>query len=212
MCTYQLHLQKDNFLEHLVQYTNCCSDHPMLLILDSHEAHISLKAVDIAKSEGAVLLTILPHTSNRMQPPDKIVDGPFKTYYNRALDGWMRSNPGKTAIKYQITECVNKAFMSAMTPWNISPRFRSTEISPYNRGTYDAEFAPSMVSDRRTPGLQSPTAVDPSTEGDPPAADDPSTADDPPTTSTSKPYILPSSTSTHECALPGRQRGVSQPH
>lgn len=58
--------------------------------------------------------------------------GPFKTCYNRALDGWMRSNPGKTARIYQILGCVNQAFMSAMTPRNITSGFRScltTEMS-----------------------------------------------------------------------------------
>lgn len=39
------------FLEHLVKYTNCSPDHPMLLILDNPEAHVSLRAVDIAKSK-----------------------------------------------------------------------------------------------------------------------------------------------------------------
>lgn len=29
-----------------------------------------------------------------------IMYGPFRTYYNRALDGWMRANPSKTAGIY----------------------------------------------------------------------------------------------------------------
>lgn len=48
------------FLDHLIQHTNCTPDRPMLLILDNLKAHISLKAVEIAKSNGIVLLT-LPH-------------------------------------------------------------------------------------------------------------------------------------------------------
>lgn len=43
------------------------------------------------------MLTIPPHTSNCLQPLDKSVYGPFKTYYSTALDRLMRSNPGKTA-------------------------------------------------------------------------------------------------------------------
>ena len=131
------------FLEHLVQQTKCSSDLPLLLILDNLEAHISLKALDIAKTNGIVMLTIPPHTSHRLQPLDKSVYDPFKTYYNRALDGWMRSNPGKTASIYQIPGCVNDAFVSAMTPQNISSGFRSTGIFPYNRDVFtDAEFEP----------------------------------------------------------------------
>lgn len=168
------------YLQHLVKHTNCSTDHPMLLILDNHEAHISFRAVDIAKSMGVVMLTIPPHTSHRMQPLDKSVFGPFKAYYNRALDGWMRSNPGKTASIYQIAGCVNEAFLSAMTPRNIISGFRSTGIFPYNRDIFpDAEFEPSMVSDRPNP-----------------------TADDTPTASTSMSADLAPSTSTPACASP----------
>lgn len=144
------------FLEHLVQHTNCSSDRPILLILVNHKAHISLRALDMAKQKGIVMLTIPPYTSHRLQPLDKSVYGPFKTYNDRALDGWMRSNPGKTANIYQIPGCVNKAFMSAMKPRNISSGFKSTGIFPYNRDVFsDAEFEPSMVSNRPNPELQS---------------------------------------------------------
>ncbi len=110
------------FLDHLIQHTNCTPDRPMLLILDNLKAHISLKAVEIAKSNGIVLLTLPPHTSHRMQPLDVTVFGPFKTQYSRALDGWMRSNPGKTVSIYQIAGLVNEAFMSAV----ITSGFRSS--------------------------------------------------------------------------------------
>ncbi len=163
------------FLDHLIQHTNCTPDRPMLLILDNLKAHISLKAVEIAKSNGIVLLTLPPHTSHRMQPLDVTVFGPFKTQYSRALDGWMRSNPGKTVSIYQIAGLVNEAFMSAVTPRNITSGFRSSGIFPYNRYIFpDEAFAPSMVSDRPNPELQPATADDP--DG-PPPADEPPAAD-----------------------------------
>ncbi|XP_074490962.1 uncharacterized protein LOC141767499 [Sebastes fasciatus] len=148
------------FLEHLIDHIKCSTEQPVLLILDNHEAHVSLRALDIAKRKGIVMLTIPPHTSHRLQPLDQTVYGPFKTYYNRALDGWMRSNPGKTASIYEIPGCVNEAFMSAMMPRNICSGFRSTGIFPFNRDIFsDAEFEPSMVSDRPNPELQ-PAAPD----------------------------------------------------
>ncbi len=50
------------FLEHFIRHTNCSIDHPVLLILDHHESHISLKAVTTAKENGVVMLTLPPHT------------------------------------------------------------------------------------------------------------------------------------------------------
>ncbi|XP_036001785.1 jerky protein homolog-like [Fundulus heteroclitus] len=134
------------FLDHLIQHTNCTPDRPMLLILDNLKADISLKAIEMSKSNGIVLLTLPPHTSHRMQPLDVTVYGPFKTQYSRALDGWMRSNPGKTVSIYQTAGLVNEAFMSAVTPRNITSGFRSTGISPYNQDIFpDEAFAPSMM-------------------------------------------------------------------
>lgn len=215
------------FLEHLAENTNCSTDRPILLILDNHEAHISFRAVDFAKRNGIVLVTIPPHTSHRLQPLDKTVYGPFKSYYNRALDGWMRSHPGKTASIYNIAGCVNEAFMSAMTPRNITSGFRSTGIYPYNQDIFpDSEFEPSMVSDRPNPAAADdpPTHADapPTTADDPPTtADDqltdadspptfvddpPTTSDDPPTTTDDTPSV-----STSLTRLPSSSTGVSLP-
>lgn len=164
------------FLHCLIQHTNCTPDHPMLLILDNLKAHISRKAVEIAKSNGIVLLTLSPHTSHRMQPLDVTVFGPFKIQYSRALDGWMRSNPGKTVSIYQVAGLVNEAFISTVTPRNITSGFRSTGIFPYNQDIFpDEMFAPSMMSDRPIPELQ--RADDPN---GPAPRDDPAPAGDPP--------------------------------
>lgn len=107
------------------------------------------------------MLTIPLHTSHCLQPLDMSSGGPFKTYFNRAPYGWMRSNQGKTASIYQVPGCVSEALLSAMTPWNVSSGFRSAGIYLYNRDLFfDAEFEPSMVSDRPTLMLQSAAAND----------------------------------------------------
>ncbi len=89
---------------------------------------ISLKAVTTAKENGVVMLTVPPHTSHRSQPLDKTVYGPLKTYIFRAMDGCMRTHPGRTVSNYKVAELVKQAFMSAMTPINITSGFRSTGI------------------------------------------------------------------------------------
>ena len=90
------------YLSHLIQHIRCSTDHQILLILDNHESHVSFPAVEKAKENGIVLLTIPPHTSHRLQPLDVSVYGPLKTGYNKALDAWMREKPGRTATIYDI--------------------------------------------------------------------------------------------------------------
>ena len=138
-----------DYLQHVIRHTRCTQDHKILLILDNHESHISLRAIDLAKAHGIILLTIPPHTSHRLQPLDRSVYAPFKGAYNRALDGWLRSNPGKTVTIYDIPALVNEAQMSAFIPRNVISGFQSTGIYPFNRDLFsDLDFAPAAPTDR----------------------------------------------------------------
>ena len=137
------------YLKHLVKHTKCSTDKKILLIMDNHDTHISLEAIDTAKANGIVLLTIPPHTSHRLQPLDCSVYGPFKSAYNRALDGWVRSNPGKTVSIYEIPALVNQAQMVAVTAANIVAGFRVTGISPFNSDVFpDSDFASAAPTDQ----------------------------------------------------------------
>ena len=51
------------YLEHLISRTRCSLDHKILL-LDNHKSHITLRAIDKAKSSGIVMLTIPSKTSH----------------------------------------------------------------------------------------------------------------------------------------------------
>ena len=142
------------FLQHIIAYTKCSPNEPILLILDNHESHCSIEAVTLAKEKGVVMLTLPPHTSHRLQPLDKSVYGPFKAYQNQAADGWMRSHPGKKISIYELPQIINEAFLSAMTPRNIIAGFRATGIYPCNRNIFsDADFAPASLSDRPNPNI-----------------------------------------------------------
>ncbi|GAA6095083.1 tigger transposable element-derived protein 1-like [Tachysurus ichikawai] len=151
---------KTQFLEHLVQHTKCSSDHPILLLFDNHEAHISLRALDLAKSKGIVMFTIPPHTSHRLQLLDKSVYGPFKTYYNRALDGWMRSYPGKTSSIYHIPVCELGFHVSNDTTEYLFWIQVHRDFSLNRDILSDAEIEPSTVSDRPNPDVLSTSKED----------------------------------------------------
>lgn len=53
------------------------------------------------------------------------------TAYNMIMDGGLRSNLGKTFTIYDISELVEHAHHSAITPRNVS-WFENTGICPYN--------------------------------------------------------------------------------
>lgn len=157
------------YLKHFIQHTQASIENKVLLILDNHESHISLEALNLAKSSGIHMLTFPPHTSHKLQPLDRAVFGPFKKYYNTACNEWLLTNCGKPMSIYDVAECVGKAYPQAFTPRNIYSGFSVSGIFPLNRNVFtDEEFLSSYVTDR--PAQDHPINLDtpanqPSTSG-----------------------------------------------
>ena len=140
------------YLDHIIKFTRCSKEHKILIIMDNHETHISLSAVDKARENGIVFLTIPPHTSHKLQPLDRTCFEPFKKAYNKAMDNWIRSYPAKTVTIYDIPRFAAEAHNKAFTPENINSGFSCTGIFPYNDEVFpETEFAASNVTDRPTP-------------------------------------------------------------
>ena len=123
----------DIYLPHFIKHAIASKERPVLLIMDNHESHLSIDAIELAKTSGVVMLTLPPHTSHKLQPLNRTVYGPLKTYYNRAMDDLMRTNPGKRVQVYNIPSLVGRAYHQGMTHGNIVSGFRCTGIYPLNR-------------------------------------------------------------------------------
>ena len=140
-----------DFMRHFVNHAKPSSQHPVLLLLDNHHSHISLDVINYAKDNHITLLSFPPHCSHQLQPLDKAVYGPFKTFINAASDNWMREpqNAGKSMSIHVIPLLVSYAFPKAFTTTNITSGFRATGIWPFDRHTFPPEtFLPSSVTDR----------------------------------------------------------------
>lgn len=136
-------------IKHFIKHTNTTPENPSILILDNHESHLSIEALDIAKASGVHVLTLHPHTSGKLQPLDVGIYGPFKSYYNAGIDSWMLRNPGKPLTIYDIGEIIGHAFLKVMTPINITKAFKACGIFPFDRNLFDDDdFLPSSVTDR----------------------------------------------------------------
>ncbi|KAJ8943942.1 hypothetical protein NQ314_009606 [Rhamnusium bicolor] len=102
-------------MKHFIQHTSSSLDNPSLLIFDNHDSHLSLEVINLAKTYRVEIITLPPHSSNKLQPLDVRVFGPFQTYDRAAHDSWMIRNPGKTFSIYNVAECIEIAHAKAMT-------------------------------------------------------------------------------------------------
>jgi DDE superfamily endonuclease len=147
-------MTSENFLEfmkHFEKHAKPTAEHPVLLILDNHCSHISIDVLDYAKEHFITILSFPPHCSHALQPLDRSVFGPLKTYINQAMDNWMRDpqNANKAMTIHVLPAMVSYAFPKAFTPANITAGFRCTGIFPFDRNIFtDVDFMPSSVSDR----------------------------------------------------------------
>ncbi|XP_044764429.1 uncharacterized protein LOC123320994 [Coccinella septempunctata] len=143
-------------IKHFIFHSGSSKLNPTLLLFDNHESHLSIETLNLAKDNGVVILTLPPHCSNKLQPLDVSVFGPFKTYYNSALDSWMMTNPGIPVTIFQIAECVGYAFDKSMTPNNIKAGFEKCGIVPFDSHVFgDGDFRMSSVTDREEPSKTS---------------------------------------------------------
>ena len=55
-----------DYLKHVIKFSGCSTEKKLLLILDNHETHKSLEAIDLARENGIIMLTLPPHTSHKL--------------------------------------------------------------------------------------------------------------------------------------------------
>ncbi|KAJ8932510.1 hypothetical protein NQ314_014602 [Rhamnusium bicolor] len=133
----------DEVLHHIKKSINCSTEDPILLIIDNHETHASLAAINFCRDNGITMVSFPPHTSHRLQPLDVSVFGPFKTYCNVSFNDWMinpENNNRKISI-LNIAKLISTPFYKAFTPENIVKGFKITGIHPFNKLAFsETEF------------------------------------------------------------------------
>ncbi|XP_031337375.1 uncharacterized protein LOC116166537 [Photinus pyralis] len=139
-------------MKHVIRHTSTSLENPSLLIMDSHETHLSAEVIMLVKKHGVTVLTLPPHCSNKLQPLDLSVFFPFKSHYNAAIESWLLRNPGRPITIYDIASCVGVAFEKSMTPGNITSGFKKAGIYPFDKHVFtDDDFLVSSVTDRVFP-------------------------------------------------------------
>ncbi|CAM1330499.1 Uncharacterised protein r2_g3954 [Pycnogonum litorale] len=155
------------WLEHFIEVIKPSKTNKVLLILDGHVSHTqNIAALERASEVGVIMLSLPPHTTHRIQPLDRSFFKPLNTYYNQAVETWLRTNPGRAVSVYQISELLGKAYGRAATIATSVNGYAKCGLWPVDRYVFDeSEFAPATVTDAHTDNSSRPfhvTYIEPS--------------------------------------------------
>lgn len=142
------------FLMHFKKFTRASKGTPVLLLLDNHESHRSLAALEFCRENGIFVLSFPPHCSHRLQPLDVSVFGPFKSAVNTQCSNWMLTNPGRPMTIFDLPQIISRSLELGATEQNIKSGFAKCGIWPLDADVFqDADYLPSLVTDRPEPQL-----------------------------------------------------------
>lgn len=107
-----------------------------LLILDGHASHMnSVDMLQLASDHDIVILCLPSHTTHYLQPLDRVVFKPFKTYFKNACAKLVATRRGTGRItRDDFGELLNSGWSRAATVNLATTAFRATGIYPLNMG------------------------------------------------------------------------------
>ena len=144
-CTENGWIRSDVFtqwLKHFIQTTKPSKETKVLFLLDGHTTHTkNLQAVNLARENAVILLSLPAHITHHLQPLDVGFLKPLSVYFNQACDKWMRQHPMRT-----ITQLLGEAYGRAASVANAVSGFARTGTWPVDPNVFeDSDFAASTL-------------------------------------------------------------------
>ncbi|XP_060577849.1 uncharacterized protein LOC132734964, partial [Ruditapes philippinarum] len=122
---------------------HCCKQRPVLLIMDNHDSHITLKVIEKAIENDVILMGLPAHTTHFLQPLDVKIIGPLKGRFSSIASrlGFVSQRLTIGKSKFPV---VLKYSVDQTTPASIQNAFRETGIQPFNPDAIDkSQLVPS---------------------------------------------------------------------
>lgn len=100
------------------------------MLMDNHKSYMSIQGLNFCKNNGIVVLTLVPHTSNKLQLLDHSIFCPFKKFFSLTVNSWMNANPNTTLNIYELPKLCESAWNlnRAASPENVKSCFKTTGI------------------------------------------------------------------------------------
>lgn len=111
---------------------------PVILFVDGHISHRSLKLSEFCMENKIVLVSFLPNTTHICQPMDVVVYGPIKRKWAANLKEFRNSNRTIDRMpKGLFCDLLNKCVNETCTSELLKTSFAKTGLDPFNPDSFD---------------------------------------------------------------------------
>lgn len=142
------------WLQHFARTTKPTNNEPILLILDNHASHISIRIYNFCRKTGIILLSLPPHTSHRLQPLDLTFYSPLKSVFYRECSLYLKTKSSlsreseRKISQYELAELFNRAYVKVATMDKGISGFSAAGISPLNPDKFIGTYLEPAISEQ----------------------------------------------------------------
>ncbi|KAJ4449181.1 hypothetical protein ANN_00577 [Periplaneta americana] len=140
------YINEDLFISCLNHFTKFKPDDKILITLDNHGSHTSVRALDYCKKNNIELLGLPPHTTHVLQPLNRTLFISLKIAYHKKATAWMHQNPNETINKQRFCKTFTTAWNLTASMGSALKEFSCTGIVPFSDSIVPEEkFSPSLL-------------------------------------------------------------------
>lgn len=120
---------------------------PVLLLIDGHKTHVTMKASDICVENGIEMYCLLEHSSHLTQPLDLRLFGLLKQSWREAVRKYQSENIGEFVTKQTFAKVFKQAWTKSATIEAAVKGFQESGIFPWNpqRVAESVKLVPSSI-------------------------------------------------------------------
>ncbi|KAI8509497.1 hypothetical protein Bbelb_133450 [Branchiostoma belcheri] len=136
------------------------TERPILLVVDQHSSHLSLKVLKTAMEQKIIIYGLPPHTSHFTQPLDVTVFSSLKTKWATTLESLQAADTRFQVRKTTFPKIFASVQDLTFTPENIKSGFKKTGILPYDKSAVDSIWTNMSPETKSASGEATYTATD----------------------------------------------------
>lgn len=110
---------------------------PVILYVDRHSTHVTVEAAELCKKLGIILIGLLPNCTRILQPLDRCVFGPFKSYWKKLFSKWRLENNKENLPIEQFSKLLKETNKASISRELIMKSFKTCGLHPWDVSAID---------------------------------------------------------------------------